>query len=281
MEVRVGCDFTYETDGPTPAVMQVYPYVSDDQLVLRSTREVAPEVPVGEFTDVYGNICWRFVMPGGRCTVHFDAVVDVSGELDHVYPDARQMPVQDLPDDALQFTLPSRYCLPEVLAGDEWQLFSSVESGWRRVQAVCDWVHTNIRFQYGTSTPYTTSADVFETRVGVCRDYAHLAISFCRALNIPARYVFGYLPDIGVTASHAVMDFCAWFEVYLEGGWYTFDPRNNQRRVGRVVIGKGRDALDVAMATTYGQHRLLNMTVLAERVGSAANPENEVQHCNA
>jgi transglutaminase-like putative cysteine protease len=164
----------------------------------------------------------------------------------------------------LLFTLPSRYCLSDELSDTAWDLFGNTWPGWERVQAVCDWVHQNVRFQYGTSTPRTTAVDVYEKRVGVCRDFAHLALTFCRAMNIPARYTFGYLPDIGVPPPDEPMDFCAWFEAYLGGRWLTFDPRNNTRRVGRVVIGRGRDALDVAMVTTYGSHTLQSMVVWAD-----------------
>ena len=151
-----------------------------------------------------------------------------------------------------------------------WQLFGGIDSGWGRVQAICDWVHGNIRFQYGTSNSLTTAADVCSAGVGVCRDFAHLAVTFCRALNIPARYVFGYLPDIGVPPPDAPMDFCAWMEVYLGGRWWTFDPRNNQPRIGRVLVGRGRDALDVAMLTTYGSPRLKKMTVWADETASSS-----------
>jgi transglutaminase-like putative cysteine protease len=176
------------------------------------------------------------------------------------------MPVEELPDDVLHYTLPSRFCLSDMLSDTAWQLFGSIEPGWARVQAICDWVHTNIRFQYGTSNSMTTALDIYEQKVGVCRDLTHLAVTFCRALNIPTRYVFGYLPDIGVPPPDAPMDFCAWMEVYLDGRWWTFDPRNNMPRIGRVLIGRGRDALDVAMVTTYGSPRLQSMTVWADEV---------------
>ena len=170
-----------------------------------------------------------------------------------------QFPVEELPDEVLLYTLPSRFCLSDTLSDMAWQLFGAIEPGWARVQAICDWVHGNIRFQYGTSNSLTTSADVCSAGVGVCRDFAHLAVTFCRALNIPARYVFGYLPDIGVPPPDAQMDFCAWMEVYLAGRWWSFDPR-----VGRIPIGRGRDALDVALVTQYGPARLERMTVWAD-----------------
>ncbi len=185
---------------------------------------------------------------------------------DDIVPDALQLPVEDLPDDVLIYTLPSRFCLSDTLSDMAWQLFGNTEPGWARVQAICDWVHSNIRFQYGSSNSLTTAADICQQGVGVCRDFAHLAVTFCRAMNIPARYVFGYLPDIGVPPPDDPMDFCAWMEVYLGGRWFTFDPRNNQPRIGRVLIGRGRDALDVAMVTSYGSPRLAKMTVWADEV---------------
>lgn len=264
MEIRVGCDFHYETEWPTPTIMQVQPHDVGNHRTLRQHWEFDPNVPVHEFRDIYGNTCRRFTMPGGPFHMRFDATVEVPDGLDPLHPQARQIPVEDLPDDTLLYTLPSRYCLSDVLSGPAWDLFGSTEPGWGRVQAICDWVHEHVRFQYGTSTPLTTAVDVYERGVGVCRDFAHLALTFCRALNIPARYAFGYLPDIGVPPPDDPMDFCAWFEVYLDDRWWTFDPRNNQRRTGRVVIGRGRDALDVAMSTTYGPHTLQEMVVWAD-----------------
>jgi transglutaminase-like putative cysteine protease len=188
-------------------------------------------------------------------------------------PDASgvpQLPIEQIPGELLHYTLPSRYCLSDELMGSAWELFSGSEPGCERVQAICDWVHDNIKFQYGTSNPLTTAVDVFKGRIGVCRDFAHLAISFCRAMNIPARYVFGYLPDIYVPIAPEAMDFAAWMEVFLGDRWWTFDPRNNQRRVGRVVIGRGRDALDVAMLTTFGPAAFRSMAVWADVAEAAA-----------
>jgi transglutaminase-like putative cysteine protease len=270
MEVRVGCDFQYETQWPTPTVMQVQPHEDGAHRVMHQSWESDPPVAMREFRDLYGNTCRRFTLPGGEVHLRFDALVEVAGEPDELDPAATQLPVEDLPDETLHFTLPSRYCLSDVLSGTAWELFGGTDPGWGRVQAICDWVHENIRFQYGSSTPLTTAADVYEQRAGVCRDFAHLAVTFCRAMNIPARYVFGYLPDIGVPPPEFPMDFCAWFEAYLGGRWRTFDPRNNERRVGRVVIGRGRDALDVAMVTTYGSHTLRSMLVRADEVQPVA-----------
>jgi transglutaminase-like putative cysteine protease len=274
MQIRVGCEFRYQATWPTPAVIQVQARTDAAHHVLSETWETSPVVPMHSFLDIYNNICQRLVIPAGELIFSYDALVEVSGERDEVAPDAIQLPVEELPDDLLHYTLPSRYCVSDVLSDTAWQLFGSIDGGWARVQAICDWVHNNIRFQYGTSTPLTTAADVYERRVGVCRDFAHLAVSFCRALNIPARYVFGYLPDIDVPPPEDPMDFCAWMEVYLAGRWWTFDPRNNMSRIGRVLIGRGRDALDVAMVTTYGSPRLQSMTVWADEVSSAPATTN-------
>jgi len=218
------------------------------------------------YLDAYGNLCDRLVLPGGDTVLHYDAVAEVDGRPDETDEGAAQVPIEALPDDALVFLLPSRFCLSDVLHDMAWDLFAATSQGWARVQAVSDWVHDHVRFQAGSSTPLTSAVDVCESGTGVCRDFAHLGVTLCRSLNIPARYVFGYLPDIAVPPPAEPMDFCAWLEVFLGDRWWTFDPRNNARRVGRVVIGRGRDALDVAMVTTYGGPVLRNMTVWADEV---------------
>ena len=180
-------------------------------------------------------------------------------------PDAAQVPVDELPDETLVYLLPSRYCQPDTLGNVAWDLFGGTEPGWGRVQAICDWVHNNITFQRG-SIGLATATDVYLQRRGVCRDFAQLAVTFCRAMNIPARYGFGYMGDIGVPPMDAPMDFHAWFEAYLGGHWYTFDCRHNTPRIGRVFVGRGRDAVDVAMVTTFGAPTLQRMTVWADEV---------------
>ena len=264
MLVKVGCEFIYESSWPTPAVMQVRPRPDGDFRVLDEAWRITPPLALHAYSDIYGNTCQRMVIPAGDMLLSYDAMIEVSGQADEVASDAVQLPVEELPDEVLLYTLPSRFCLSDTLSDMAWQLFGTIEPGWARVQAICDWVHGNIRFQYGTSNSLTTAADVYAQGEGVCRDFAHLAVTFCRALNIPARYVFGYLPDIGVPPPDAPMDFCAWMEVYLGGRWWTFDPRNNEPRIGRVLVGRGRDALDVAMITTYGSPRLTKMTVWAD-----------------
>ena len=275
MQIRVGCEFRYESTWPTPAIMQVQPHPEIEQRILHEIWENTPQIAFHTYSDLYHNVCQRMIIPQGSQVLRYDATIEVSGKPDDVALDAMQHPVEELPDDVLIYTLPSRFCLSDELSDMAWQLFGSTEPGWGRVQAVCDWVHSNIRFQYGTSNSLTTAADVCRQGVGVCRDFTHLAVTFCRALNIPARYVFGYLPDIGVPPPEEPMDFCAWMEVYLANRWWTFDPRNNQFRVGRVLIGRGRDALDVAMITTYGGPKLLKMTVWADEVQSMPSTAHE------
>jgi transglutaminase-like putative cysteine protease len=267
MRVRVGCEFDYQALGLTPTIWQVRPRANRAQRLVSETWSTSPSMPSTSYHDVYGNICDRLVLRPGRTLLRYDAQFEVPGVFDDTDKEARQVPVEELPDEAMVFLLASRFCLSDLLRDRAWDLFGGTEPGWPRVVAVCDWVHENVGFQMGSSNPFTSALDVWENRTGVCRDFAHLGVTLCRSLNIPARYVFGYLPDIGVPPAPEPMDFCAWFEAYLEDRWWTFDPRNNVPRTGRVVIGRGRDALDVAMVTTYGAPILQTMTVWADEVG--------------
>lgn len=248
---------------PTVATVQVRPRSDARHQLVTESWSTQPSLPIDEYTDLYGNPVKRLVMREGQLAIRYDAVVAVPDEPDPNAIEAPQLPVDQIPGELLHFTLPSRYCLSDQLTDMAWELFGQSRPGGARVQAVCDWVHDNIQFQYGTSNPLTTAVDVLQARKGVCRDLAHLAITFCRALNIPARYLFGYLPDIYVPVNPDPMDFAAWMEVWLGDRWWTFDPRNNMRRVGRVLIGRGRDALDVAMVTTFGPATFQSMTVWA------------------
>jgi transglutaminase-like putative cysteine protease len=196
--------------------------------------------------------------------VVYEAEVTLTDPADGLDTDASETPVADLPDEVLAYVLPSRFCLPDELGGEAWERFGDLPPGWTRVQAVVDFVHNHLAFVPGSSNPWTTAADAFRAGQGVCRDYAHLAITFCRALNIPARYVFGYLPTIAAPPPPEGMDFAAWFEVYLDGTWRTFDARNNTPRIGRVAVGRGRDAIDVALITSFGAVTLTEFTVVAE-----------------
>jgi transglutaminase-like putative cysteine protease len=244
-QLRVGCEFGYAAAVDTPAVFQVVPVDTEPAVVRTATWVTDPDLARHGYTDLYGNPCQRLTLPAGRSTLRFDALVSVPDATEEVAPDAPETPVTDLPDEVLLYTMPSRYVL---------------------VQAVLDHVHDRLAFEMGSSTPLTTAADVWAAKRGVCRDFAHVALSFLRALNLPARYAFGYLPDLDVPPAPEPMDFAAWIEVWLGGRWYTFDPRNNAHRKGRVLIGRGRDALDVAMVTTFGGPVLERMEVWAEEV---------------
>ncbi|MGI8723409.1 MAG: transglutaminase-like domain-containing protein [Geodermatophilaceae bacterium] len=265
-QIRVGCEFRYEAAAETPAVFLVQSSAAGPQTVLQQTYETTPTVQRHGYADLYGNNCQRLTLPVGASTVRYDAFVEVPDETEEVDLDVPETPVSELPDDALHYTLASRYVLPDILGHEAWERFGAQAPGYRRVQAIVDYVNGHLEFTHGSSTPLTTAVDVHESRQGVCRDYVHLAITFCRALNIPARYVFGYLPDMDVVLPPGEMDFAAWMEVYLDDRWWTFDPRNNRPRKGRVVVGRGRDALDVAMVTTYGAPQLVAMKVWADEV---------------
>lgn len=262
--IAVGCDLTTRSAADTAAVLQFAPRLDVvSACVLEEAWYLAGPAPT-EYLDVYRNRCHRLVLPAGETQLSYRAKVRVSPLPDPVDPEACELPPAELPDDVLLYTLPSRYCLSDQLADEAHRRFGHLCSGWDRVQAVVDDVHQHISFRYGSSTATTTALDVFHQREGVCRDYTHLAISYCRALNIPARYVMGYIPDIGVPPPDAPMDFCAWMEVYLGGQWHTFDARLNQRRIGRVVVGRGRDAVDVALLTTFGTVGLDRFEVVAD-----------------
>jgi len=264
----IGCEFTYVAAIATQAVFQVQPAPTPGLLVEDAVWVTEPVHPARNYTDLYGNPCLRTVLPAGRSAFRYNAVAIVPDAAEESNEDAAECVPDELPDDALIYTLPSRYCLPDVLGDEAWSRFGALAPGYRRVQAICDYVHGYLEFQYGSSTALSSAADVNQSGRGVCRDFTHLAISFCRALNIPARYVFGYLPDMDVRPDPEPMDFAAWMEVWLGGQWWTFDPRNNVKRKGRVVIGRGRDASDVAMATTFGGPLLESMTVQAEEAAA-------------
>lgn len=266
IRVRVGCEFDFDSQFPVAALMLVRARPDGEHRTLYETQWTEPEIPLHEYGDSFGNRCWRFVAPGGPVSIRYDAVVEVDNEPDPVHPESPLTAVQDLPDEALVFTLPSRYIQSDQLLNDAWELFGQTPPTWARVQAVCDWVHANIRYETGSSGPATSALDVYRARVGVCRDFAQLAVALCRALNIPARYTFGYLADIAVEPPDVAMDFHAWFEAFLGGRWYTFDARHNEPRIGRVVIGHGRDAVDTALSTSYGDLQLKQLTVWSDEI---------------
>jgi transglutaminase-like putative cysteine protease len=267
MDLDIGCAFSFGVPAATHAVMLFEPHstelrtVIDSKLLITGNTALPPSTT---YVDSYGNRCRRITFDAGDATVRYMARVTLSDEYDEMAHDAPLAPPHELPDEVLYFLMPSRYCESDRLADVAWSTFGSVPAGWAQVQSICDWVHGRTRFQYGSSSPEYSAVGVLERGVGVCRDFTHLGIALCRAMNIPARYVFGYMPDIGVPDLGAEMDFCAWMEVFLGGRWFTFDPRNNRPRVGRLVIGRGRDAADVAMATSFGKIEMVGMTVWAE-----------------
>jgi transglutaminase-like putative cysteine protease len=225
-----------------------------------------PSVPIAGYRDGFGNWCTRLVAPRGHLRIKADTLIRDAGQPDAVVPDARQHAVEDLPDEALVFLLGSRYCETDLLSHTAWDLFEHSPPGWARVQAVCDYVHNRIAFDYQQACATRTAWGAWNEGLGVCRDYAHLAIALCRCLNIPARYCTGYLGDVGTLPPYGVGDFAAWLEVYIGDAWRTFDPRNNVPRIGRILIARGRDAADVAIATTFGPNTLESFQVWTDEV---------------
>ncbi|GAB4516898.1 MAG: transglutaminase family protein [Roseibium sp.] len=225
-----------------------------------------PAVPIEAYRDGFGNWCNRLVAPAGRMTVSTDGIIRDAGLPDPFAETAAQHPVERLPGDVLTYLLPSRYCETDVLSDFAWDRFSHGPQGWPRVQAVCDFVHQHVRFGYEHSRPTRTAVETLSEGIGVCRDYTHLAIALCRCLNIPARYCTGYVSDIGQPPPYPPMDFAAWMEVYLGGGWWVFDPRNNDVRIGRVLIARGRDAADVPLTHSFGRHELTDFKVWIDRI---------------
>jgi transglutaminase-like putative cysteine protease len=255
----------YETPYPTPLMLAICPPEVYHHRVLDMERTVHPSVPIHEYVDGFGNQIWRLVAPIGKLVIAYDVIAEVSPDPDPILVNLPKTPVADLPDEVLVYTLPSRHCPSDMFINDAWRLFGHIEGGGQQVQAICDWLYTNITYGAG-STASTSAWDSYQQQRGVCRDFAHLGVSFCRALNFPARYVCGYLPDINVPFDPAPMDFHAWFEVYMDGAWRTFDARHNRPRTGRVLIGRGRDAVDVALATVYGSAQLVGIRVWADQV---------------
>jgi len=280
MQIRLGYELIYDCPQPTPMLLMLnvhYTRVSD--LVEPDHLVTTPAVPIRGYRDGFGNWCSRIVAPAGQTRLTTNAIIKDTGEPDVIAVDAPQHTLPDLPDDALVFLLGSRYCETDRLADVAWSLFGKTPLGWARVQAICDFVHQHIAFGYEHARGSRTAWEAYCDRTGVCRDFAHLAVTFCRCMNIPARYCTGYLGDIGVPISDAPMDFSAWFEVYLGGQWYIFDARNNIPRIGRVLIARGRDAADVAITTTFGPNTLSSFKVWTEEVAApppvdAAKPLN-------
>ncbi len=270
MLIRVGFEIAFLFPAPTPIVLMLSLHSSvDPKIVSSEPLRVEPPVPVLPYTDIYGNRCSRVLVAAGRSTFFNNAVVEDSGSPDQLGWGAIQYNPHDLPSDVLLYLLASRYCeVDGELREIAWSLFGREPAGWNLVQAICNFVNLHIAFDYMQASATRTAFEAYKGKTGVCRDYMHLAITFCRCLNIPARYCTGYLGDIGVPAAPYPMDFSAWFEVYLGGQWYPADARNNTPRIGRVLIARGRDAADVAITTSFGINRLDTFRIRTEEVQS-------------
>jgi transglutaminase-like putative cysteine protease len=266
MLIRLGYDIRFDIKAPVPvvALLKVHPSRRHD---LREPDEVRiePTVQADEYEDLFGNISTRFTAPEGSLRLVNSTVIEDSGEPDRVNPDAREVPVGQLPPDTLRYLMGSRFCEVDLLSPAAAELFGHVPRGWARVQAICEWVHSKVTFSYAQARPTRTALDVFTERVGVCRDFQHLAITFCRCLNIPARYTAGYLGDIGVPPT-GPMDFSAWFEAYLDDRWWTFDARHDKPRIGRVLLATGLDATDAAITTSFGMSSLTQFHVVTDEI---------------
>ncbi|NVD45650.1 transglutaminase-like domain-containing protein [Qipengyuania atrilutea] len=269
MLIRTGFEIAFETDREVPvlALLNVHP---DRQADLRTPEvlNTEPSVEVSQYRDFYGNICSRFVVPKGGITLSSDFIIEDSGKPDPVEPSAQQHRVQDLPDEVLHYLMSSRYCEVSKLGDEGWDIIAGHDTGWSRVQAIVDAAHERLEFDYQKASCERTARSAFDERFGVCRDFAHLAITLCRAVNIPARYCTGYLGDIGIEPIDAPMDFSAWFEAYIGGRWYTFDARHNTPRIARIVMARGRDATDTAITTAFGEARLTKFEVHTDEVNS-------------
>jgi transglutaminase-like putative cysteine protease len=260
LALTVGCTLGFETPQPVSAVIQVAPSGRDLQMRAEHWETGAHH---HGYIDLFGNRCERVTIPAGSSRIVYEAEVMLSSPSDRIAPGTPETSIMELPDEHMVFVMPSRFCLPDELGHEAWQRFGDLTPGWERVQAIVDFVHGHLAWTAGASNPWTTAVDAYRAGQGVCRDFAHLAITFCRALNIPARYVCGYIPDIDAPPPAEPMDFAAWFEAYLEGEWHVFDARNNRRRVGRVVVGRGRDAADAALITSFGPVTLTQFEVRA------------------
>ena len=261
MFIRYGYEITLNCAQPT-ALVCLLSVTADRDADIRvpETTFTNPSVPTTVYHDLFGNLCRRMVAPAGDITIWGDATIEDSGLVDRANFAAREIPVTDLPDECLVYLMGSRYCETDKLSQTAWDLFGHLPPGWGRVQAVCDFVHKHIRFDYMQARSTRTAFETYNEGIGVCRDYAHLALTLCRCLNIPARYINGHLGDIGVPVVNP-MDFSAWIEVFLEGEWYTFDPRNNKPRIGRIIVARGRDAADIPLINSFGPHLLKSFRV--------------------
>jgi transglutaminase-like putative cysteine protease len=267
VKIRVGYEFVFSAAQSVPMILMVHAQLGTSQRFVRPDRLITdPQVPYAFYTDVFGNSCTRLECPAGTIRMTTDAIIEDSGVPEAECRGAQEHPVRELPESALMYLLSSRYCETDLLMQDAWRLFGHLRPGWARVQAICDFVNQHVTFGYEFARSTKTALDTYRERQGVCRDLAHLAISFCRCMNIPARYCTGYLGDIGVPVVDAPMDFAGSMEVYLGGAWHAFDPRNNARRIGRLIIARGRDAADVAITTSFGPIWLQSFKVWTDEI---------------
>lgn len=266
MIIKIGFDIEFELPATTPMILMLYVHASR-QGDLRTPEKIViePEIVPTDFTDLFGNRCARIVAPAGNLRLSLEALIEDDGQPDEQHRDALQHKVEELPTETLPFLFSSRYCEVDKLSDIAWKLFGSADPGWQRVQAICDWVHNHVSFGYQFADASKSAFDVYNDPRGVCRDFSHLAVTFCRCMNIPARYVMGYMGDIGVPLV-LPMDFSAWFEAYVGGRWYTFDSRHNVPRIGRIVMARGRDAADVAITTNFGRAILRKFLIVTEEV---------------
>lgn len=268
LTVRVGCDLAYETTTSVPVLLNLKPRMDPRQAVQSEMITFGANLPAEEFEDRHGNIVYRLVLHPGRNQIRHDAIVSIPSLYDNQELPPHPAPIRlaELPPELLRYTLPSRYCDSDKLLNFAWQQFGQIEDGLPRVQAICDWVHNNVEYRFGSGSPEISAWDVIQRRYGVCRDFAHCTTALCRAMNLPARYVTGHLPDIGFVDPGTPMDFHAYFEVYLGGKWYTYDARFNVPRIGRIKVASGLDAVDAALSTSYGAARLVHFEVWAYQV---------------
>ncbi len=271
MLIKAGYDIVFDYPAPTPVIAMLHIHPSRQASIRRGEYLlVEPQVTTSDYIDSFGNRCTRLIVPAGRVRFWNQAVVEDSGQPDRQITDAEQHEIHDLPNEAFQFLIASRYCEVDLMLDIAWQLFGNTPKNWARVQAICDFVNQHLTFDYLQARSTRTAYEAYQERVGVCRDFTHLAVTLCRCLNIPARYCTGYLGDIGIPPSRDPMDFSAWFDVYLGGEWHTFDARNNAPRVGRILMARGRDAADVALLTAFGGSRLERFMVWTDEVGEEA-----------
>ena len=267
MRLRIGFEQVFQFPQPTPMILTLNVHASRaEDLVRPDWINTTPQTGMHGYHDSYGNWCNQLLAPAGKLTLSVDTEIQDSGEPDPIVPPSWQHNVEVLPTDTLLFLLPSRFCEVDLLMPVAWELFKDLPAGQPLVQAICDYVHQHIKFDYMKARVTMTALDAYKEQTGVCRDYTHLAIALCRCMNIPARYCTGYLSDVGMPPPWGTMDFAAWFEVYLGDKWHVFDARNNQRCIGRILIARGRDAADVALCSTFGPNVMTGFKVWADEV---------------